>query len=51
MSMHTDFNGTFDFNKTPLTPPGTIIIINKKPNQRASCDKHGIDGWHLGPDQ
>jgi hypothetical protein len=41
--------GTFDFNKTPLAPPGTKIIIHEKSLQHGSWDPHGVDGWYLGP--
>ena len=39
----------FDFNTTPLAPPGTRIIIHEKPKQRASWDPHGLDAWYIGP--
>jgi hypothetical protein len=42
-------NGTFDYNRTPLAPPGTKILIHEKPNQRRSWDPHGVEGWYLGP--
>jgi hypothetical protein len=42
-------DGTFDYNRTPLAPPGTKIVIHEKPNQRRTWDPHGIDGWYLGP--
>jgi hypothetical protein len=41
--------GTFDFNKTPMAPPGTKVIIHEKPEQCQSWDPHGTDGWYLGP--
>ena len=41
--------GQFDFNKTPMAPPGTRILIHEKPGQRASWDPHGAKGWYLGP--
>ena len=27
-------NGAFDFNRTPLAPPGTRVIVHKTPNNR-----------------
>jgi hypothetical protein len=42
-------NGTFDYNRTSLAPPGTKILIHEKPNQRRSWDPHGVEGWYLGP--
>jgi hypothetical protein len=41
--------GTFDYKKTPLAPPGTKVIIHEKPQQRGSWDPHSVDGWYLGP--
>jgi hypothetical protein len=49
MSAHQMLNGTFDYNRTPLAPPGTKILIHEKPNQRRSWDPHGVEGWYLGP--
>jgi hypothetical protein len=49
MSAYAQLNGHFDFNKTHLAPPGTRIIAHKKPDQRASWDPHGLDGYYLGP--
>ena len=42
-------NGPFDFNKTPLTPPGTKIEVHTKPNKRASWAYHSTSGWYVGP--
>jgi hypothetical protein len=30
-------------------PPGTRIIAHEKPDQRASWDPHGFDGYYLSP--
>jgi hypothetical protein len=49
MSAYAQLNGHFDFNRTPLAPPGTQIIAHEKPDQRASWDPHGLDGYYLCP--
>jgi hypothetical protein len=49
MSAYAQLNGHFDFNSTPLAPSGTRIIAHEKPDQRASWDPHGLDGYYLGP--
>ena len=49
MSAWTQLEGTFNFNATPLAPPGTPIIVHEKPSQRASWAPHGLDGFYLGP--
>jgi hypothetical protein len=42
-------NGTFDYNRTPMAPPGTKIVVHEKTNQRRTWDPHGVNGWYLGP--
>jgi hypothetical protein len=49
MSAYAQLNGHFDFNRTPLAPPGTRVIAHEKPYQRASWDPHGLGGYYLGP--
>eukprot|EP00957_Ditylum_brightwellii_P081293 6184015-Ditylum_brightwellii.AAC.1 len=41
--------GNFDFNVTPLTPPGTKVIIHKKSTHRDSWAYHGVEGWTIAP--
>jgi hypothetical protein len=41
--------GNFDYNKTPLMPPGVKVIVHKKPHQRGTWEPHGKLGWYLGP--
>jgi hypothetical protein len=38
-----------DFNRMPLAPPGTRVIVHEKPDQPASWDPHGVDVYYLGP--
>ena len=49
MSAYAQLNGHYDFNRAPMAPPGTRIIAHEKPDQRASWDPHGVDGFYLGP--
>ena len=49
LSAYAYLNGNFDFNKTPLAPPGTRVLVHLKPDQRASWAYHGEDGWYVGP--
>ena len=49
VSAYQMLEGVFDFNKTPLAPPGTKVILHEKPQQRKSWDPHGTEGWYLGP--
>jgi hypothetical protein len=41
--------GHYDFNQAPMAPSDTSVIAHDNPNQRASWDPHGVDGWYLGP--
>ena len=41
--------GNFDFNKSPLLPLGTKIILHTKPGKRASWDFHGEQEYYIGP--
>ena len=49
MSAYMELEGVFDYNKTPLAPPGTKVVIHEKPDKQASWAAHGVDGWYLGP--
>jgi hypothetical protein len=42
-------NGAFDFNKAPLAPPGTCVIIHKQTSVRGTWSVHGTNGWYLRP--
>jgi hypothetical protein len=45
----THIYGQYDFNRAPMTPPGTRIIAHETPNRRRTWAPHGEDGWHIGP--
>jgi hypothetical protein len=49
LSAYTQLHGTFNFNKTPLAPPGTRVIIHEKSGVWRTWAPHGVDGWYLGP--
>ena len=49
LSAYAQLEGAFDFNKTPLAPVGTKVIIHKKPTSRPPWSPHGVNGWYLGP--
>lgn len=48
LSAYAQLYGQFDFNATPIAPPGTKVIIHKKPESRASWDLNGQEGWYIG---
>ena len=49
LSAYAQLEGTFDFTRTPLAPPGTRVIIHEKPTTRQTWSPHGTDGWYVGP--
>ena len=44
LSAYTHIYGEFDFNCTPLSSPGTRLVIHNSTNNHASWAQHGQDG-------
>lgn len=49
VSAYQHLFGAFDFNRTPLAPPGIKVLVHEKPAQRTSFAPHGIEGYYVGP--
>ena len=49
LSAYAYLYGPFDFNSTPLAPPGTRVIAYLDPTQRGTWDLNGEVGWYVGP--
>ena len=49
LSAYAKLNGSFNFNATPLAPPGTKVLVYETPSTRRSWSPHGIVGWYVGP--
>ena len=49
LSSYAYLFGVFDFNKTPLAPPGTKVSVHNKADQRASWARRGTPAWYIGP--
>ena len=49
LSAHAQVHGHFDFNQTPLAPPGIRVLVHLKPSERTTWSPHGTDGWYTGP--
>ena len=49
LSAYAQLHGQFNFNVTPLAPPGTRVVGHEKPDNRATWSPHGTDGWYIGP--
>ena len=50
LSAYTYISGEFDYNRTPLAPPGKRLVIHNRPNERASWEPHGEESWYIGPE-
>ena len=48
LSAEAQLNGAFDYNATPLAPPGTKVVVYENPDKRRTWAPHGVDGWYLG---
>eukprot|EP00957_Ditylum_brightwellii_P206853 15350265-Ditylum_brightwellii.AAC.2 len=42
-------HGAFNYNHTPMAPPGTKVVIHEKPLQQNSWAPHGTNCLYLGP--
>jgi hypothetical protein len=39
----------YEYNRSPMAPPGTRIIAHETPSRRRTLEPHGQDGWYIGP--
>ena len=49
VSALTQLNGHFDFNRTPIVPPGIRVLAHVKSANRTTWSPHAEDGWYIGP--
>ena len=49
LSAHAFIHGEFNYNKTPLAPPGTKVVAHVKDSQRKTWSPHGEEMWYIGP--
>jgi len=42
-------HGNYDFNRTPITPPGIKVLVHEKPSNHTTWAPHAIKGWYVGP--
>ena len=47
-SSYTHKNGPFDYNATPISPPGIKTCVYETPQQRKTWAQHGVDAWYIG---
>ena len=50
LSAHAALEGEFNFERTPLAPPGMKVIMHKKPGKRSTWSYYGKIGWCIGPE-
>ena len=49
MSAEAHLNGNFDYNTTPLSPPGTKVVAFESPDTRNIWATHDTLGCCIGP--
>ena len=49
LSAYASIYGNFDYNTTPIAPPGTRTMVYESPVQRTSFGPHGVEVWYIGP--
>ena len=49
LSAYAHVHGAFDYNRTPLAPPGIKVLAHILPDDRPSWSPHAIDGFYVGP--
>ena len=49
LSAYRHIFGELNYNRTPLSPSGTIIVIQNRLNNISSWAPHGEFIWYIGP--
>ena len=49
LSAQAAMNGCFNFDATPMAPPGTKAMTHVKPQRRESWGYHAEKAWYVGP--
>ena len=49
LSAYAYLFGNFNFNATPMAPPGTKTVVHIKPEKRPTWGSRGKEGWYIGP--
>lgn len=50
LSAFEDLEGQFNYNKTPLAPPGCKVLVHEKKQQITTWGARAIYGWYIGPE-
>ena len=49
LSAYAILEDEFNFDRTPIAPPGTKVLVYMDPIQRTTWGTHALDGWYVGP--
>ena len=49
ISAYQALNGTYNYDATPLAPPGCKTIAFESPQTRRTFAPHGVHAWYIGP--
>jgi Reverse transcriptase (RNA-dependent DNA polymerase) len=49
LSAWEQIHGKYDFNRTPIAPPGIRVKAHARPAQRQTWAPHTFDAWYVGP--
>ena len=49
LSAHDILFGVFNYNATPIAPPGMRVVAHDKPTKRRTWDFNGEEGFYVGP--
>jgi hypothetical protein len=49
LSAHASLFGNYDFNRTPIAPPGTKVVAHVSADTRTTFGQHGQVAWYIGP--
>ena len=48
LSAWEQIEGRYNFNATPIAPPGTKCLVHVKNEQRKTWDPHALEAWYPG---
>ena len=49
LSAYNQLWGIFNFEKTPMAPPGCKVVVHERPQERGTWANHGVAGFYIGP--
>jgi hypothetical protein len=49
LSAYEQLHGHFDFNATPIAPPGVKVLAHARAGERDTWNTHAFEAWYVGP--